>query len=85
MNSSADMWPDVPDPGEAKFRVPGFARARATSSPTLFAGTEGCTSRMFGTVTSRLTGAKSFTGSYGSLGNRLTLMACVPMWPIMSV
>ena len=53
---------------------PGCALARATSSLTLFAGTALCTTSMVGDTVTCETGAKSFTGSYGSL-YRLGLMA----------
>jgi hypothetical protein len=40
---------------------------------------------MFGTIATRLTGAKSFTASHGSLRYRLGLMPCVPAVTINSV
>ena len=46
--------------------MPGFARAIATSSFTVFAGTDGCTTMTLAVVLTSDTGEKSFTGSYGS-------------------
>ena len=59
---SIARWLVVPLPFEAALSFPLWRFARATSSPTLFAGTLGCTTRMSGTDETRLTGARSFSG-----------------------
>ena len=54
-----------PVPAEANSSVPGRAFANAISSLTLRGGRERLPSRMFGSDTYWLTGAKSRTGSNG--------------------
>ena len=68
LNSSPARCWVVPTPAEAKVSVPGCARASATSSLTLFAGTSLLTTKMLGVKQSWVIGAKSLTGSNGSLG-----------------
>jgi hypothetical protein len=65
LKSSPDRWFDVPWPKDAKSSLPGCDLARATSSFTFFAGTSGCTTRMFGTEATSVIGAKSFSASNG--------------------
>ena len=55
------------------------------NSLTLFTGTLLLTTMMLGTIATRLTGAKSFTASHGSLRYRLGLMPCVPAVTISKV
>ena len=71
LSNSPDKCGELPLPPDAKFIVFGFALAMATSSFTDFAGTDGCTTRMFGCETTSETGAKSFTVSNGNLLIRL--------------
>ncbi len=52
------------------------------SSCTDFTGSAGFTTSTFGTPATRMTGAKSFTWSYGIFSYRLGLIACVPTVPI---
>ncbi|MCY1246980.1 hypothetical protein D9M72_602610 [compost metagenome] len=52
---------------------------------TLLTGTLGFTTTRFGTIATRVIGAKSLTGSYGSLEYSDWLIACVPMVPMNSV
>ena len=66
LKSSAAMWPELPTPCDAYVRSPFLALASATSSFTDFAGSAGCITSTFGAVPIRMTGLKSFTGSYGS-------------------
>ncbi len=72
-NHSPDRRDWLPLPPEAKVSSPGRALASATNSRTFFAGTALCTTRMFEVMNTCEIGAKSFTGSYGSL-YRLGLM-----------
>ncbi len=53
----------MPLPPEPKFIPPGLVFASWMNSASVFAGTDGCVIITFGTVATRLTGAKSFTGS----------------------
>ena len=53
-------------PVEPKLSVPGFAFASATSSATLFAGTEGCTTSTVWLSAISDTGARSLIGSKAS-------------------
>src|SRR5512143_2560908 len=76
---------ELPTPAEGKLSAPGFDFASAIRSFTVFTGDDGCTTRMLGVTATRLTGAKSFTGSNGSFLNRLTLMALGATLPISSV
>ncbi|MND07273.1 hypothetical protein D3C83_291490 [compost metagenome] len=55
--------------------VPGFDLASATSSFTFFAGSDGCTIRMFGMSASGVMPAKSLTGSNGSFAYSVALIA----------
>ena len=57
----------LPMPEPAKPIFPGCAFASAISSCTDFTGSEGCTTSTLGPSAIRLTGSKSFTGSYGTL------------------
>ena len=68
LKSSSARCPDVPLPADAKANVPGFAFASAMSSFTDFAATDGCTTRMLGSVMPSVIGAKSLSGSYATLG-----------------
>jgi hypothetical protein len=56
----------VPLPEEAKTRRAGSDRTSATYSRIVVAGTEGWSRKMFGTLASSVTGAKSRIGSKGS-------------------
>src|SRR5688572_25156090 len=85
LNSSPDRWIEVPLPLEAKLMVPGLDLATATSSGTVFAGTDGCATSTFGTPATSTIGAKSFAASYGIFAYRLVLIACVPTVPISNV
>src|SRR4051812_11357239 len=60
---------------------PGDFFASAINSFTFFAGTDGCTTSIYGCVPTSDTGAKSFAGSYGSFLNRLGLIATPPVVP----
>src|SRR4030095_10738881 len=77
LNSSPARWLALPTPGEEKLSCPGFDLARATRSFTDFTPNAGDTTRMLGTLAMRLTPAKSFSVSYGSLVN----IAAVAAWP----
>ena len=68
-------------PGEAKLSSPGFERASATSSATLFAATPGLATRMLGTSATSVTAIRSFCVSMGMLRNTPGLIAIVPMLP----
>src|SRR5256885_13594261 len=74
-NSSPARCDELPTPAEAKLSVPGFAFASAISSRTVRTGVEGWTTRILGVEATRLTGAKSATGSKGRFLNKLTLIA----------
>ena len=63
--------------------MPGFARASAMNSSTVFAGTDGCTIIANGIEATSDTGVKSFTGSNGSFGLSAGLIACELTVPIM--
>ena len=58
-------------PTEPKRISPGLDRARAISSLTVVAGSEGCATRMKSDVETRLMAAKSRSVSYGTLGCRV--------------
>jgi len=75
LNSSAAMCSELPLPLEANEALSGFALIQAISSPTLFAGTDGCTASTSGTTWVNATGSKSATGSYGICLNRNLLVA----------
>ena len=68
LNSSPERCWVVPTPAEPKVSLPGCARASATSSATLFAGTSSLTTRTLAVKQSCVIGAKSFTGSNGNFG-----------------
>jgi hypothetical protein len=63
LKSSPARWFEVPLPPEPKFISPGLLFASAMNSLSVAAGTDGLVIITFGTVATRLTGAKSFTGS----------------------
>ena len=63
--------------------MPGFARASATNSGTVFAGTDGWTIIANGIDATSDTGVKSLTGSNGSFGLSAGLIACELTVPIM--
>ncbi len=85
MNSAVARCAVAPWPDEPKLRRPGCAPANAMSSFTDFAGTEGWTSTTNVSRVNRPTGAKSFTGWYGSFGLRLGVIANPPELPTVSV
>ena len=60
---SAAMCVMLPWPAEAKLSVPGFARASAISSGSVFAGSFGLTTTTIGPCDSCTTGVMSATGS----------------------
>ncbi len=68
LNSSPDKCGAVPVPAEAKFNWPGRLFARAMSSFTDLAGTDGCTTSTLGAAVVSAIGAKSRTKSNGSFG-----------------
>src|SRR5258708_13145472 len=74
LKSSPARWLEVPLPPEPKFISPGFVFASRMNSASVLAGTEGWVTMTFGTVATRLTGAKSLTAAYLSLGYRLGLI-----------
>jgi hypothetical protein len=59
LNSSAARCSGVPVPPEEKLNAPGFCRASAMKSLTVFAGTLACSTRMYCAVASSVTGARS--------------------------
>src|SRR5713226_9674301 len=63
LNSTDARWLDAPDPDEENEYFPGFARSRAISSGTFFAGTEELTTSTYGLTASKQMVAKSFNGS----------------------
>src|SRR5215467_2483332 len=75
-NCSPARWGWVPVPPDAKLYLPGLALINATSSSTLLGGSEGCTERTAGDLTAIVIGAKSLTGSNGSLSNMDEFVAC---------
>src|SRR6185369_11970374 len=75
LNISPESRVSVVAPGEAMLSLPGFAFEYAISSFGVFAGTDGCTTAMIGTVATRLIGAKSLTGSQGSLSKNAGAVA----------
>src|SRR6516162_933746 len=78
LNSSVDRCGGVPAPAMAKLLY--FpARTSATSSCTVLAGTDGCTTSTSGDVAPMMIGSKSFTGSYGICGYRLALTHSVEL------
>jgi hypothetical protein len=68
-------WRVVALPDEAYGVPPGRAFIGATSSPTVFAGTSGCTTRTLGRSATRATGTRSPRVSYGSFVYRLGVTA----------
>ena len=56
-----------PTPGPANEYLPGLSRMSCTTSVTLLAGTDGLTATTLGEYATRVTGAKSLIGSYGTL------------------
>jgi len=62
MNHSVEMCTTPPMPEEPKLSLPGFARARSTSSRTDFAGNCGLTTITTGEKPIRPTGETSFSG-----------------------
>ena len=62
-SSSTSSRAGEPGPTIALFSAPGLARASASRSFTLFAGTAGCTTSTSGPRTSSEIGARSFTVS----------------------
>ena len=63
LSSSALMCGEPPGLVEPKLILPGCALASASSSPSVLAGTLGCTTTMLGVLATTVTGAKSFTAS----------------------
>src|SRR5258707_14006788 len=84
LNISPDMCPIVPLPAEPKLSEPGRALARAISSFTEVAATDGWMTNMTGEESINETGAKSFSGSYGSFLYSAGLTASGPVNPIYS-
>ena len=70
-------WP-VPTPALPIVTLPGCALASPIRSCTLLACTEGCTIRMLGWFTSRITGAKSLKVSNPVRLYRCMLAASTP-------
>ena len=68
LNISPITWWVVPAPGVPYAIVPGFSRASATSSASVFAGTEGFTANTIGTEIVCPTALKSLSGSYLRFG-----------------
>ena len=68
LNASPAMCSDEPTAPIAKFSSPGLDLARAISSRTSLAGTDGLATRMDGEVATQVSAVKSFTGSKGSAG-----------------
>ena len=68
LKSSLDRWAVEPPPDDAKLIAPGFALARATSSLTEFAATDGWTTRIIGLEATMPMATRSFAGSTASLG-----------------
>src|SRR4051812_37386029 len=65
LNSSETRCAVAPVPDEEKVYLSGFDRTSSTNSRALFAGNEGCVTRANGAMAMRLTGCRSFSGSYG--------------------
>ncbi len=61
----------------AKLSLPGCDLASASSSASVVGPSAGLTTSRLAAAASGATGAKSFTGSYGSFTYRLGLAACV--------
>ena len=61
--SSYSRCESVPLPCEANATLPPCAFSQASSSVTLAAGTDGCATRMCGTLATRLTGIRSVSRS----------------------
>src|SRR5688500_7771882 len=76
-NISAERWGAEPAPGVANVSSPGLAFASAMRSLMELPANEGATTTTFGWKLSCVTGVKSLTGSYGSLGYRPGLIANV--------
>src|SRR3954464_577475 len=65
LNSSDTRCAVAPVPEEEKVYLSGFERTRATNSAAFFAGNDGCVTNANGAMAMRLTGCRSFSGSYG--------------------
>jgi len=81
LNSSPARWAPEPLPVEPNVRLPGFALATATTSPTLVTARLLRTTSTWGIAAMPATGVKSFTASYGQFLIRLWLVACVWLVP----
>jgi len=66
---------ELPGPYEAYVMAPGFALASASSSFTLFAGTDGCAASRWLFTTISTTGAKSRAMSQERFGISVVLIA----------
>ena len=67
LKSSPARCPALPLLPDANESLPGLAFARAINSATEFAGTDGLSTSTFGVTATSVTGAKSFSASYGIL------------------
>ncbi len=65
---SAAKCDGLPVAKEPYWTWPGRDRARFTTSRAVFTGNEGCTYMISGTHPTRVTGARSRSGLYGSFG-----------------
>src|SRR3989304_5184203 len=84
LKSSIARWLALPLPAVPYVRVPGFDFASEMNSFTDRAGTLGWMTSRFGSTAIRVTGAKSFTVSYGSFLWRYGLAPCA-MFAVMMV
>ena len=84
-NDSAARCATVPLPDDAKLMLPGCALASFTTSASVWKGESALATITSGELATRLIGVRSFTGSYGSLGYSVGLMARLLVWPITSV
>src|SRR5215510_6126446 len=75
----------VPLPGDANVTWSGFALAAATTSASDLNGELAETTSTRGAEATSVTGARSLSGSYGSFGNSVGLMARLLVCPITTV
>ena len=83
LNFSAFRWVALPWPAEAKFMLPGLARAAASSSCSVLMFLDGDITSTLGVLEIGVTPAKSPSVSKGSLAKVEGLTVCEDEWTMM--
>src|SRR5258705_731815 len=85
LNSSPARCDAPRTPLDAKVSLPGFAFASAIKSRTECTGSDGCTTRTYDALPTRLIGAKSLIASYATVVEAAGIMALGAELPSNSV